>query len=149
MQGLGRSFALSLLVFSWKHPIFSGTPTDRTRLPSVKLVDYKPVFNSTNDTVAISGKLITDQPAHSVVLVDDQGQPKDQYWVQSHTGRIGTVGTFKIKINKPAKVAGQYRIVFCFENGLVTGDGAHVGFNNRGDIQKSYSFSNGDFQFGD
>jgi predicted Zn-dependent protease len=133
----------------WKHPIFAGTAMRDVQLPSVKLVDYKPAFNQADDTVTISGKLISDQPAHSVVLLDDLGRPKDQYWVLSHTARIGPDGAFQIKINKPAKVDGHYRILFCFENGLVTGDGADVVFNNRGDIRKSYSFRNGDFQFGD
>jgi hypothetical protein len=132
----------------WKHPIFSGTAMDRVRLPSVKLVDYKPVFNRTNDTVTVSGRLIADQPAHSVVLIDDLGRPRDEYWVQSHAARIGLDGIFQIKIRKPAKVAGHYRILFCFENGLVTGDGAGVTFDNRGDIRKSYSFRDDDFQFG-
>ncbi len=133
----------------WKHPIFSGTPRGSVRPPVVKLVDYKPAFNQTNNTVTISGKLVADQPAHSVVLIDDLGRTNDQYWVQSHTARIRPDGTFKIKINHPAKVSGHYRILFCFENGLVTGDGASVGFDNRGDIRKSYRFHNDDFQFGE
>jgi hypothetical protein len=131
----------------WKHPIFSGTPRDSVRLPGVKLVDYKPAFNQTNDAVTISGKLIADQPAHSIVLIDDLGRPNDQYWVQSYTARIRHDGTFEIKFNHPAKVSGHYRILFCFENGLVTGDGPSVGFDNRGDIRKSYSFHNDNFQF--
>lgn len=133
----------------WMHPVFSGTAMGRAHLPSVRLTDYKPVFDQTNDAVTISGKLIADQPAHSVVLIDGQGRPRDQYWVQSHAVRISHDGTFQIKINKPAKVNGHYRILFCFDNGLVTGDGTNVTFDNRGDIRKSYNFSNGDFQFGD
>lgn len=125
----------------WKHPIFSGTAR------RVKLVDYKAVFNRAGDSVTISGKLIADQPAHSVVLMDDRGRPNDEYWVQSYAARIAPDGTFQIKIDKPAKVNGHYRIVLCFENGLVTGDGTHLAFGNRGEIRKSYSFRKGDFQF--
>jgi hypothetical protein len=132
----------------WKHPLFSGIPMNGVHLPSVKLVDYKPVFDRTNDTVTISGKLVSDQTAHSVVLIDDLGRPGDEYWVQSHTARIGPGGVFQININKPAKVNGQYQIVFCFDNGFVTGDGDHVTLKNQGAIQKAYSFRNDDFQFG-
>jgi predicted Zn-dependent protease len=134
----------------WKHPFFTGIPMDHDiRLPSVKLADYKPVFNPADDSVTISGKLIADQPAHSVILIDDLGRPRDQYWVQSHAARLGPGGVFQIKINKPAKTDGHYGILFCFNNGLVTGDGVNIVFNNRGDVRKSYSFNNGDYQFGE
>ncbi|HWH70225.1 MAG TPA: hypothetical protein VNT26_12630 [Candidatus Sulfotelmatobacter sp.] len=133
----------------WKHPVFSGRAMDGVRPASVKLVDYKPVFNRTDDTVTIFGKLITDRPVHSAVLIDDLGRPNDPYWCQSHAARLGAGGTFQIKITKPARASGHYRILFCFDNGLVTGDGANVRFVNRGDIKKSYIFRDGDFQFGD
>jgi hypothetical protein len=133
----------------WKHPIFSGTAGERFQQPSVKLLDYKAKFSPADDRVTISGKLVADQPAHSVIVVDDQGRPNDEYWRQSHTARIAPDGTFLVTIDKPLKVDGQFRIVFCFENGLVTGDGAHIVFGNRGDVRKSYRGSSGDFQFGD
>jgi len=133
----------------WKHPVFCGTAMGRVQPANVKLVDYKPRFNRTNDTVIISGKLVADQLAHSVVLIDDEGRPNDEYWSKSHTARISPDGIFQIKINKPAKVKGHFRILFCFENGLVTGDGTNITFGNRGDIRKFYNFRNDDFQFGD
>ena len=129
----------------WKHPIFSGAIRDRFPIPSVKVLDYKPVFDSTG--VAISGKLVADQPAHSVVLIDDQGR-KDEYWFRSHSARIGPDGTFRIKIAEPAKATGHYRILFCFDNGLVTGDGKGIMFSHGGYLRTSYSFRDGDFQFG-
>ncbi len=133
----------------WKHPLFSGTKTENVCLPSVKLVDYKATFESKENRVMISGKLITDQQAHTVVLLDDVGRPKDLYWCQSHAARIGRDGRFQIKITSPAKTTGQYRILFCFESGLVTGDGSNVRFVNRGEIRKSYRFQDDHFQFDD
>lgn len=130
----------------WKHPIFSGTAKDRDVIAKVKLADYKPAYNSTNDTITISGKVETDQPAHSVVLIDDLGG-RNEYWKQSHAARITPDGTFKMEINKPAKASGHYRILFCLDNGMVTGDGVHIRFVNRGDIKKSYQFHDGTFQF--
>ena len=52
-------------------------------------------------------------------------------------------------MNHPARATGQYQILFCLENGLVTGDGAHFTFDNRGDILKSYRLGNDEFQFAD
>ena len=59
----------------WKHPVFSGTTKDRQRQPSVKLVDYKPTYSRASNRITLAGKLVSDMPAHSVVVFDDLGQP--------------------------------------------------------------------------
>ena len=82
-------------------------------------------------------------------MIDDLGQPRDDYWHRSHTARIAPDGTFRVVIDKPARADGHLRIVFCFDNGLVTGDGAGVTFDDLGDIRKSYRFRDGRYQFGD
>ena len=136
----------------WKHPIFSGAVSGRLGALKLKLIDYNPVFNRTHDSLTISGKLVADQPAHSVILLDDRGRgehPGDQYFFPSYASRIGPGGAFRIRIDKPARASGHHWILFCFDNGLVTGDGAHITFDNRGAIQKFYAFRNGDFQFAD
>ena len=133
----------------WKHPAFSGASTNEIHLPAVKLADYKTIFDKNSNCIDISGRLISDQTAHSVVLLDDQGRPKDEYWVQSFVGRIGTGGVFQIKIKNPTRVSGHYRILFCFDNGLVTGDGKNISFGNLGEIVKTYSYREDEFRFGD
>jgi hypothetical protein len=133
----------------WKHPIFAGGTADIARLPTIKLADCSAAYDQSTDTVTVSGKLVADQHAHSIVLIDDKGKPNDQYWCQGHAARIDPDGAFEIKIKNPAKVAGHYRILFCFDNGIVTGDGSHFRFVNRGDIKKSYGFHDGKFEFGD
>ena len=133
----------------WKHPTFSVTAKDRTLQPNMKLVDYKAKYSRAEDRVTIAGKLVADQPAHSVVVLDDRGQPNDDYWCRGYAARIAPDGTFKVEIDKPAKTDGHFRIVFCFENGMVTGDGNGVTFDDRGDIRKSYRVRDGKFQFGD
>ena len=130
----------------WKHPIFAGNAVDKLKLPGVKLAEYNPAFNRDGDFVAVSAKLLSDQRAHTAVLIDDRGE-RDEYWFPSYVGRIAPNGTFRFKIDKPARTAGRYRILFCFENGVVTGDGAHVMLSQQGYIRKAYSFVNGDFQF--
>ncbi len=133
----------------WKHPIFSGTNKDRVLQPAVKLLDYKPRYSRTEDRLTIAGKLVADQPAHSVVVVDDRGKPGDEYWFRGHAARLAPDGTFKVEIAKPAKADGHLRIMFCFDNGMVTGDGAGVVFDDPGEIRKSYRYRDGKFQFGD
>jgi hypothetical protein len=132
----------------WKHPFFSGTDTGRAALPRVSVIDYKAGYNAADDRVIISGRLVSDQHAHSAIMTEDLGKPRDQYWVRRHTARIATDGTFQVTINKPPRTDGHYGIVFCFDNGIVTGDGVNVTFGNYGDIRKEYHFSKGKFEFG-
>ena len=133
----------------WKHPLFSGTAKDRFVQPSVRLAGYRAQYSRAEDRVTLSGKLIADHPAHSVVVIEEPDQPKDPYWRRHHSARLAPNGTFQVTFDHPTKVDGQYRIRFCFDNGLVTGDGMRVGFDNPGDIRKAYRLRGGDFDFGD
>jgi hypothetical protein len=133
----------------WKHPLFSNTTKDRQRQPSVKLVDYRPAYSRASNRITLSGKLISDMHAHSVVVFDNLGKPKDVYWYRSHVARIAADGTFRVPIDQPARADGQLRIFFCFDNGSFTGDGAGVVFTDAGEIRKNYHFRNGSYRFGE
>ena len=130
----------------WKHPVFSGTAKDRQRQPSVKLVEYKPAYSRASNRITLAGKLVSDMPAHSVFVIDDQSG--DEYWQGSHVARIAPDGSFRITIDQPARADGHFRILFCFENGMVTGDGAGVVFMDRGELKKPYRFNKGSYRFG-
>ena len=86
----------------WKHPILSGTTKDRQRQPSVKLVNYKPAFNRAANRITLAGKVVSDMPAHSVIVIDDLGDPGDDYWFRSHVARVASDGTFRLGIDHPA-----------------------------------------------
>ena len=58
----------------WKHPLFSGTTKDRSVVPPVRLDAYRAVFNKSKRKVTLTGKLVSNQPAHSVVILDDVEQ---------------------------------------------------------------------------
>jgi len=134
----------------WKHPAFSGTTKGRQSQPSVKLVDYKPQFGRRSDRITLAGRLVADMPAHSVVVLDDLGKPDDDYWCRSHVARVGPDGAFVVEVEHPDRANGHFRILFCFENGMVTGDGVGVVFGDDGAIRKSYQYR-GDkgYRFGD
>lgn len=79
-NGTGRSYLCeSSAAMLWKHPVFSGTNQDVRILPNVELRDYKAVFDATSDVATLSGKLVSDIPAHSVIIFDDLGKPKQEY----------------------------------------------------------------------
>src|SRR5690606_10235272 len=103
-------------------------------------------FQADADTVMVSGKIITNQSAHSVILIDDRGDKSD-YWSRSYAARIAADGTFQIQVNHPAQVEGEYRILFCLDDGIVTGNGTNIGPRTRGDIRKRYRFTEGKFIF--
>ncbi len=52
----------------WKHPVFSGSSKDRQAQPTVKLVDYKPTYSKSSNRITLAGKVVSDMPAHSVVV---------------------------------------------------------------------------------
>ncbi len=138
--------AASEAAMLWKHPFFTGRAMGPFAPWELKLTDYKAVFNPEAETVTVSGKLIAGQPAHSAVLIDDRGVPSD-YWSRSYAVRLAPDGSFQIKVNEPARVTGEYRILFCFDNGTVTGNGTNIGPTIRGDIRKTYRYHNGQFDF--
>jgi hypothetical protein len=81
-----------------------------------------------------------------VVLIDERGVPSD-YWSRSYAARLAPDGSFQISINAPAKVESQYRILFCFDNGIVSGNGKNIGSTTHGEIRKTYRFYDGQFHF--
>jgi hypothetical protein len=86
-----------------KHPVFSGTTKDRQRQPTVKLLDYRPACSRASNRITLTGRLVSDMPAHSVVVVDDLGNPGDQYWYRSHVGRIARDDTFRVIVDHPRR----------------------------------------------
>jgi hypothetical protein len=133
----------------WKHPLFSGTTKDRQRQPGARLLNYKPAYSRAANRITLAGKLVSDIHAHSVVVIDDLGNPGDEYWFRSHVGRIASDGSFQVAIANPARTDGMFRILFCFDNGIVSGDGIGVVSDDRGEIHKTYRFRNGSYRFGD
>lgn len=138
--------AASEAAMLWKHPNFSGKAMAKLEPAEVKLTDYKAAFDADADTITVSGKLTSSQPAHSVVLIDDRGD-RNPYWSRSYAARLAADGTFQIKIDDPARKNGHYRIVFCFDCGVVSGDGHKIGLDDHGEIRKSYRFHDDEFEF--
>lgn len=141
--------AASEAAMLWKHPLFTGKPMPGFAPWEVKLVDYKATFDPATDSVTVTGKVITQQPAHSVVLIDDRGDKKGdaEYWSRSYAARLAADGSFQLNVNNPARTDGQYRILFCFENGIVSGNGKDIDFKDSGDIRRTYRFIDERFQF--
>ena len=129
----------------WKHPLFSGTARDRSILPEVRLEGYRASFDRKARQVVVTGKLSSNVPAHSVVVLDDMDQKPGPYWVRGYAGRVSDDGTFRVTIDEPVASGGALSIVFCFRNGAVTGDGK--GYNLESAIVKPYRLVRGALRF--
>lgn len=130
----------------WKHPLFTGTSKNRSEFPAkIQLANYKAAFNRKSKTITVSGKLISDRSAHSVILVDDMDNKPGEYWKRAYVGRIQKDGSFSTEIDEPVPSGGKFRILFCFDNGIVTGTGKGHALNAA--IEKSYRYVRGNYVF--
>ena len=131
----------------WKHPIFSGTAQDRGLRPAAVRARYRARYNPQKNRVTIDGTLTSDLRAHSVVVLDDRGDPADEYWYRGSVARLATDRSFHVEVDDPPKADGHYRIVFCFDNGAIAGDGKQPAY--FGAIITSYRFRDGQYRFGE
>lgn len=138
--------AASEAAMLWRHPLFRQHTAPMPAPAEAKMADYKATFDPAKNTVTVSGKLVSSQPAHSVVLIDNRGDP-DEYWSRSYASRISPDGSFQLTVTDPARVTGQFRILFCFESGIVSGNGTNIGPRTHGDVRKEYRFTDGQYQF--
>ena len=72
------------------------------------LLDYRATFSRPSNRITLTGKLVADIPAHSVIVIDDQGQ-SDEYWNVGYAARIAKDGTFRLSIDHPVRADGHLR----------------------------------------
>jgi hypothetical protein len=129
----------------WKHPLFSGTGEAREVMPRVRMADYKPRFDRARRRVSLRGMLVADRPAHTVVVLDLADAPQGSYWSRGYAARLADDGSFRVDVTEPVATNGHYRIMFCFDNGVVTGDGK--GHGDASALVKRYRLERGALRF--
>ncbi len=130
----------------WKHPLFSGDVEKRFHLPTVEVQNLKTNFDADNNQFVVEGKLKSDYPAHSAVILNASKGDKSPYWHKAFVGKINADGTFKCIVSELKEANGELVIVFGFNNGVISGDGKTLGMNKSG-IRKTYSFVENKFVF--
>ncbi len=136
----------------WKHFAFSGTTKDREIVPTIELPEFEAKSNRGNTLIVVSGRAKTSLPAHSVILADDAEPGQSDYWRKSYVSRIDGDGGFKFNVNEPSGRNGQFRLLFCFENGAIVGPPDQTAVENPDDeaVNKSrawkYQFNGKNFQ---
>jgi hypothetical protein len=129
----------------WKHPLFSGTSEDRRVKPTVSLRDYRAGYDRRTTEIEVRGRLVSDRTAHSVIVVDDMDEKPGEYWKRAYVDRVEQDGTFHVVIDEPVPCGGTFRIMFCFDNGIVTGDGEKHSIQSA--IERPYRYVGQAYRF--
>ena len=120
----------------WKHPLFSGTAVGRGKIPNFQLSPLTAVAERKGRGVKVSGKITSDIAAHSVVIYDSVPDDQEAYWQKPYVGRVDGQGRFDVAITEPSLKAGTLRLLVCFENGIVTGNGKELSIGSA--LEKPY-----------
>ena len=113
----------------WKHPVMTGSQADRAEIPSVAVSELEVESENRGTEIVLSGRLASNGTAHSVVLADDVEPRQTDYWRKTYVGKVAEDGTFTVRVTEANDGPGTFRLVFCFENGCVTGDGKTRGLD--------------------
>ena len=81
-----------------------------------------------------------------MVIANESKQTRSPYWRKTFVGRVNAAGEFEVLIDELDASGGLLRLVFCFNNGAITGGGGKLGFDASG-IEKPYRFEDGEFTF--
>jgi hypothetical protein len=129
----------------WKHPLYSGTTKDREVVPKLGFKNFKVVYHQDRGCMILTGKVISDYAAHSIVVANESEAMRSDYWKKSFAARIADDGSFQVAINELDHTHGQLRIVCCFNNGAIVGQGKGLGLQSG--FVKQYRFNDGAFTF--
>ncbi len=129
----------------WKHPLFSGDFNYVITTPTVDMTEYRAEFNSETGVIQITGTLNSNLNAHSVVIANESDSDLSDYWRKTFTGTVNDDGTFSCDISELSQAGGEFIIVFCFDNGAISGSNGRFGVTKG--IRKSYVFENNTFKF--
>lgn len=129
-----------------RHPLFSGDWKERDRLPKMRLAQFSAV-KPRNQAIRVSGRLITDLPAHSVIICNYTADTVGPYWQRMYVGKVANDGSFKLDVFGTNRArSGKLMIMFCFNNGAYTANGKGLGFSTA--IVRPYTIHNGTFLLG-
>ncbi|MBA2114372.1 hypothetical protein [Bremerella alba] len=120
----------------WTHPIFSGSTAKRLQMPQFEMTSCEGVYNRSGRYLEITGKIKSYIPAHSVVVIEEAPNGGAYYFRKSFAGKVDEDGKFRVKVTELERQEGEFRILFCFENGVNSGDGK--GHGDKSGLTKPY-----------
>ena len=112
------------------HPIFTGDPSFRNKLPKTVFHDLKVTRSPAGTAISVSGRLETNHEVHRIVVIDDRANKPGAYWVKGYVTAPGADATFSLDIAKPQQCRGQLKLLVVYTNGAVTGGGLKRGIGS-------------------
>ncbi len=110
-----------------QHPIFTGDPTARSRLPKTAFTEVQTRYDPRIRATVVTGKLQTDFPLHRVI--DDRDDKVGAYWVKAFVSQTDSTGRFQVEIPTPGRT-GSMKLLAVYRNGAFTGDGKTRGIGS-------------------
>lgn len=126
----------------WRHWAFSGTTWYRNSIADVEIRDLSVKTVDRGARVEVSGQLVSGGVAHSVILADDAEPNQAAYWRKAYVARLDAEKRFTVTITEPSGTKGTLKLVFCFRNGAVTGNGKAHGLESG--VERKYEFRRGE-----
>ncbi len=113
-----------------RHWAFSGSTAYRHSLAKTEVQNVRVETDVRRGRVVLTGRLQATGRAHSAVVVDECGPDQTAYWRKAYVGKVEQNGDFEVTLTEPTGRDGTLKLVFCFRNGLVTGDGKTRGVDS-------------------
>lgn len=127
----------------WKHPLFSGSTKDRELTPKLEIADLDVAYDNADERMVVTGKVVSDHTAHSVVIANQSDATRSDYWRKCFVDRVKEDGSFEVVMDELDQSDGQLRIVACFNNGAVVG---RDGLGLSSGFTKQYYFRDETYQ---
>lgn len=120
------------------HPVFTGDPTLRRKLPQTSFADLKADYDQRANGVSVTGQINANHDVHRIIVVDDANDKIGGYWVKAFVAKPGPQGKFAVSIPRPQKCSGKMKVLAVHTNGAFTGNGQKHGIESASLL--SYSF---------
>lgn len=130
-----------------RHFVFTGNVTNRGVMPNVAVKNFSARFDRQKMEIRVSGQMESKQNAHHVIVFDMAEPDHLDYWRKAYVGLIDQDKKFQVNVDEPIGTKGTLKLLFCFENGAVTGDGKSDDLTNA--FGRKYAFNGPQFRLED
>lgn len=127
----------------WKAPQMTGRYEQTVQQPSVEVENFSAVYDAAKKRFRLKGRLKSNVAAHSIVAIDTPVTGPTDYWKKAHADRLTADGEFDLAVTELSPSAGTLLVVFCFDNGYITGNGKGYGYKFAAKIP--YAYQDGQF----
>lgn len=122
----------------WKSPPMTGRFDPQPETPTVRATDFQSIYERRDKQFRLTGQLHSNVPAHSIVAIDAPEKGPSDYWKKAHAARLSEDGKFDLVVGELAPSSGMLQVVFCFNNGYITGNGKGYGYKFAAEIPYKY-----------